>query len=93
MDPVGVQLPGPDVGQVAVPHHVRAFGQGDARRFLNGMGRIEEAQIDLRRVVRVDGEIDTESGPGSPEGVRLTWPDAHAEQLFKNVADPSKNGS
>ena len=73
---VAVKLSGAGVWEVAVPDHVGLLGQHDAGGRLGGVGRVEEAQFDARGVAREDGEVDAESGPGRPQGIRLTWPDA-----------------
>src|SRR4029450_9531497 len=62
---VPIELAGPDVGHVAVPHHVGLLGQRDAMRFARRRRRIEKAELDLGGVRGEQGEVEPEPGPGA----------------------------
>ena len=81
VDPVTVQLARPDVGKVAMPHHVGVFGQRNRAGGRDGVRSVEQTELDAGRVGRIDREIDAEPGPGRPERVRLTRPHAHIDGL------------
>ncbi len=67
-----------DVRQIAVPHHVGVFGQGNRQRFDLGLDRVEQAQLDASGVFRKDCEVDADAVPRRPQGVRRARPDSKA---------------
>ena len=73
---IAVELPGMDVGQVAVPDHVGLLGQRDGQGFDLGVDRVEEAQLHAGRVLGKNREIDPDAVPGCAEGIGSTRPDA-----------------
>ena len=75
---IPVELPGVDVGQVPVPHHVGLFRQRD-RQGLDVVGRrIEQAELDPCGVLGKDREIDADPIPGCAERIGSARPDAEA---------------
>src|SRR5687767_14464335 len=74
MDAVAVELCRMDVRHVAVPDHVGLFGQRNGQRFHVGVARVEQAQLDARRVLGEDGEVDSDTIPGRAERMRRAWP-------------------
>ena len=77
MHAVAVKLAGNDVGKVAVPDLCCLLGERDGRRFLRVVGPIEQAELDLRRILREETEIDTRSVPRGSQGIWSSRPDAH----------------
>ena len=75
--PVAVQLPRPDVEQVAVPDEIGPLRQGKTSGLSRRVGAVEEAQLHLLGMLREDREVDTLSVPGRAERVRLAGPDLH----------------
>ena len=74
VNPVAVELSRMHVGHVAVPDHVGLFGQRDRQRFHLRVDRIEQAQLDPRRVLGEDREVDPDTVPGRAEGMGRAWP-------------------
>lgn len=75
MNAVAVALPGPRVGQVAVPDEVGLLGQPDS--LLAVPIGVEQAQVDGVGVLAEDREVDARSVPGGAERVRVATPDSH----------------
>src|SRR5262249_18057772 len=67
------------VWQVGVPDLVGLLDDRDAMRFLGGVRGVEQAELDLRGVLRGEGEIDTGAVPRGAEGVRSSRPNAHGQ--------------
>ncbi len=61
--PVAVKLPRADIRQVAVPHLMGVFRQGDPVGLATSVG-IEKAQFDLGGIGREQGKLDPRSLPG-----------------------------
>ena len=74
VDPVTVDLVRQDVGQIAVPNQIGALGHGNAAGFLVGVRRVEQAQLHLRGVFRVQGEVHAAAVPGRPQGIGAAGP-------------------
>ncbi|EXI74697.1 MAG: hypothetical protein AW07_01625 [Candidatus Accumulibacter sp. SK-11] len=74
MDPVAVQLPGAHFGQIRMPDLIGLLGQLDTLAFLPP-AVVEQAQLDLVRVLREQGEIDPFAIPGSAQRIGLARPD------------------
>ena len=64
---IAIEGSGPDALQTAVKDLIGVFGQGDALG-LAAMGRIEQAQLDPRRMRREQREIGASAVPG-----RAAW--------------------
>src|SRR5271166_1191655 len=77
MHPVTVELAGNDVGKVVVPNLCSLLEERDGRRFLRIVGPIEQAELDLRRILREETEIDTGSVPSGSQGIWSSRPDTH----------------
>ena len=77
--PVAVERTRSHVGQIGVPDPVGGDGHLDLRTRLLVVGVFEQAQLDGRRVLREDGEVDPFAVPCRPEWVRPPGPDAHAQ--------------
>ena len=82
VDAIAVDLARQDVGQVAVPDQVGALGQDDAARFLVRLRRIEQAQLDLGRVLRIERKVHAAAVPRRPQRVRVARPDSHCRYPF-----------
>ena len=65
VDAVAVELPGPHVGQIAVPDLVGVFGQRDAVGLAPAL-LVEEAQLDLGGIGGEQREIDAAAIPRRP---------------------------
>ena len=66
VNPVSVELTGPDVGEITVKDLVGVFRQFDPGRLFSRQ-MIEETDLDLCRIGRKKGEIDAVAVPmGSP---------------------------
>ena len=77
VDPKAINLPRHHVRQIDVPDQVGLLGQRDANRLLFVVGRIEQAELDLRRVFRIQGKIDAAAVPRGSQRIRSAWPDSH----------------
>jgi hypothetical protein len=78
---VAVALAGADARHVAVPVVGGAVGDGDA---LLGPVTVEQAQVDLGRVLGEDGEVRPLAVPGRAEGERASRPGfaAHGGPIY-----------
>src|ERR1700730_1551224 len=74
VDPVAVELAGPDVGQVAVPAEGRLLGQIEPRLLATA---VEEAELHPLRHLGEEGEVGPGSIKAGPERVRLPRPYLH----------------
>ncbi len=81
VDAIAIDLPGQHIGQVGVPDHVGLLGHCDATRFFGGLGRIEQAKLDLVGVLRIEREIRAAAIPGGAQRVRPTR--QHAQTVHK----------
>ena len=79
VDAKAVELAGLQIGKVAVPDLVGPLGQRDPLGFLDRARRIEQAQLDLRRMFREEGEVDARAVPGCAERIRRAAPDTHVK--------------
>ena len=70
VDAVAIELTGQNGGEVAMPNLVGPFAELDALGFNRVGGRMEEAEFDLLRVFRKEGEVNARTLPGGPERVR-----------------------
>jgi hypothetical protein len=66
-----VELPGSQVRNKAMPHPVRAFGEGNPPRFLP-VQSVEKAQIHPGGVFGKEGEIHPPPVPGGAQGVGVS---------------------
>ena len=82
IDAETVGLTGQNVGQVGVPDHVGLFGDLDAVRFALALGRIEQAQLHARGMLRVEGEVRSTAVPGGAQWIGATRPDSHFSRRF-----------
>ena len=85
---VAVELARPHVGQVAVPDHVGLLGQRDRQRFDFGVGRIEQAELDSRRMLGEQREVDADAVPGRAQRIRRARPDAQIVLGHRRVTIP-----
>ena len=69
VDAVAVEQTGPRFGQIDVPDLVAALRDGDPSDFARGVRRVEEAEVDRRRVLAEEGEIDARAVPGGAQRV------------------------
>ena len=96
-NPVAIELPRDDVGQVTVPNHIRLLGQRNAMRFLFGAGPVEQTKFDFRGVFGKDSEIHSHTIPGRPERVRTARSDfqrnlrLREEQTRENCSQLDRN--
>src|SRR5690606_29142559 len=77
VDAVAVQLPRADVRQVAVPHLLRPLTQRNTVRLAPRVRRVEEAQLDSRRMFGEEGEVDADAIACGTERIGRSWPDFH----------------
>src|SRR5581483_2076904 len=68
VDAIAVELPRTDVRQARVPHELVLLDERNARLLGRVVGR-EEADLDARRVLGEDREVDTLAIPARAEGV------------------------
>ncbi len=80
MNAVAVDLSRQHVRKIGVPDHVGLFAEVDALRFLLGVGTVEQAKLNLRRVLGIEGEIGPASVPGRPHWIRPPRPDARRHE-------------
>jgi hypothetical protein len=76
VDPVAVELARADVGQARVPDELVLLAERDAARFDGVAGLVEETEVDRRRVLAEEREVDALAVPGRAEGIRGAGPDA-----------------
>ena len=74
MDAIPVEMSRPDVGQIAMPHLIRALAQPDALVLDAVVGTVEETQLHRGRVLRENREVDAGAVPRRPLGVWLAGP-------------------
>ena len=67
------------VGKVGMKDVVGSFGQFDPFRFLMIIGRIEQAQFDLGRIVGEQSDINACAIPNGSQRIRMSWPDSHCK--------------
>jgi hypothetical protein len=79
MDAVAVGRAWPRIGEVAVPDLVGIFGQIDALDLALAAG-VEQAELDLGRVRREQGEVDAQAVPGGAERVGQTFKESRAAE-------------
>jgi hypothetical protein len=87
VDPVPVELPRPDVGEVRVPDHVGAPSQWDPLALDGVVGPIEHAERDRRCVLREDREVDTFPVPRGALRVWRAGPDPERRHSSDLVRD------
>jgi hypothetical protein len=63
---IAIDHAGPRAGQIAVPHLVGAFRQGEPSH-LAPAGGVEQAEVEAIGVRRKYREVDAEAVPGRPE--------------------------
>ena len=85
-----VDLSRSHVGQVAVPDHVRALGQRHAQRFRGRVGRVEQAQLDLRRMFREQREVDARAIPCRAQRIRGARPHSHRFCILSTARRPRR---
>ena len=88
VDPVAVELPRQDLGQVNMPDLVGPFRHRQTLRRLRRVDRVEETELDLGGILRKEGEIDALAVPGRPEWIRIPWPYAHSAASVCEVRGP-----
>lgn len=66
---IGVELVREDVAEIAVPDLIRLLRQFEADVLGPAVGRLEQADLHLRRVLREHGEVDARPVPCGPEGI------------------------
>ena len=72
-DPVAVELAGCDAANQGMPVRPGPVGRGRQREHVarrQVLGRVEQQEVDGRRPLRVDAEVDAAGRPGGPERVR-----------------------
>src|SRR5688572_26142071 len=73
---VAIELPGVHVRQIPVPDHVRLLLQRNRQRFDLGVDRIEQAELDSRRMLGEHREVHADTVPGRAKRRRRARPDA-----------------
>jgi hypothetical protein len=87
--PIGaqtVQLPRPQVGEVAVPHVPGDRRKRDPPGLLHQVGRIEQADVEPLRALREHREVHPPTIPGRPQRVGVSTPDPHSRLPPGNLA-------
>jgi hypothetical protein len=74
--PIAIELPRLETGDEAVKDVGRALRQGEDLPLSRGIGAVEEAKIDARRLLGEEGEIDAYAVVGRAEGVWFAGPDS-----------------
>ena len=74
MHAIAVEQARAGLRQIAMPDQVGPFTQFDTLNFLFPTG-IEEAQLDLGRILGKEGEVDPFAIPGGAPWKGGTWPD------------------
>ena len=74
MRAVAVQQARSRFGQIAVPHHVGAFGERKVLQ-LAAAARVEDDEVDTGCIRRVQREVHAAAVPGRAERIRTAWPD------------------
>ena len=93
MDSKAIKLTGTHIGTEPMPHAVGLLGQRNAMRLAHGLGRIKQTEINLRRMFREHGEIDTLAIPCGSQWRGPSWPDSHCNQLRAETVSKIINGS
>ncbi len=73
---IAVELSGHDVRKVDMPDLLGLFGQRDPHAISLCVGPIEQAEFDLRGILRIQGEVDALAVPRRPQRIRPAGPDA-----------------
>src|SRR5262245_45149975 len=81
---IAIELPGTHGRQVDMPDMIRPFLELQPKRFLLGLGPIEQAKLDAARVLGKDREIDALAIPGCSQGMRTAGPGTHASWLRRH---------
>lgn len=84
---ISVQLARTGLRQVAMPDHIRLFGECDAKGFPLS-GRIEQAQFNLLRVLRVEGKVDTFAIPNRAQGIGFSRPHNGLRLIWHSISIP-----
>ncbi len=79
---IAVNLPRQHVGQIGVPDHVGLLGDLNAVRFALAVGRLEQAQLDARGMLRVQGEVRPAAVPGGAQRIGPARPDSQFRRRF-----------
>jgi len=74
---VAVELPGPEVRQIGVPHFFISFRKNDALRFGLCVDRVEKAELDLCCVLGEQRKVYPHAVPSGSKRIGTTGPDAH----------------
>src|SRR5262245_16178734 len=75
--PVAVELAGLHVGKVGVPDLIGVFLEYDASRFHRVVRGVEQAELDLGRILGEQGEVDAGAVPRRSQRIRPPRPHSH----------------
>jgi hypothetical protein len=81
MNAIAIELPRPDVRHMAMPDKVGPPRQSDAQTFTLDVRRVEQAQLDSRRVLGENREVRACAAPATVPR-RAHWVRAAGEDLY-----------
>src|SRR5260221_12430589 len=82
VDAIPVELPRADIGQIAVPHLVRALRQPDLRGLRGVILVREQAQLHAARVLGEEREVDAGPVPRGSQWIGTARPDAQCHPFI-----------
>jgi len=86
VDSVAIAQPGAHTHEVGVPHLIGSLVQRGLGDLIVAVGTVEQAELDRRRVLRKDREVDPSTVPRRTQGVRAAGSRSHRTSLTRDPA-------